>query len=34
MTAPILEVQGLDSRYGEVGLACRGHILGSGRAIL
>jgi conjugal transfer pilin signal peptidase TrbI len=26
--------RGLDSRYGEVGLACRGHILGSGRAIL
>jgi conjugal transfer pilin signal peptidase TrbI len=26
--------RGLDSRYAEVGLACRGHILGSGRAIL
>lgn len=26
--------RGLDSRYAEVGLACRGHIVGSGRAIL
>ena len=26
--------RGFDSRYAEVGLACRGHILGSGRAIL
>lgn len=26
--------RGFDSRYAEVGFACRGHILGSGRAIL
>ena len=26
--------RGLDSRYGEIGVVCRGQILGSGRAIL